>query len=328
MSFDDADMLSMYRRMILIRRFEETAVGLRTGGEIYGPVHPYIGQEAIAVGVCSHLSAQDRIASTHRGHGHCLAKGADPARMFAELYGRRDGYCGGKGGSMHIADLSIGMLGANGIVGASLSIAAGAALAAQFEGAGSVAVAFFGDGAVGTGAFHEAMNLSSLWNLPVVWVCENNGWAVRTPLSENVAAEQVTTLASAHGIPSVQVDGNDVEDVAAAASVAVSRARAGHGPSFVEAVTYRMTVHAYLDKTVPDPRDPVEREAWRQRDPIDLYREVLTARSVLDGTADAELRSTIEAEIADAVEYARRSPLPSLSSALDDVFSAEEGVLA
>src|SRR6266516_4540428 len=188
---DTDQLLAMFRQMVLIRRFDELAMELRLEGRIYGVVHPYIGQEAIAVGVCANLETTDRLTSTHRGHGHCIAKGADIKRMMAELFGRRDGYCKGKGGSMHIADFDIGMLGANGIVGAGLPIAAGAAVAAQLEGSDVVAVGFFGDGATGEGPFHESLNIASLLKLPVVWVCENNQYAADTPVGSGLSAPNV-----------------------------------------------------------------------------------------------------------------------------------------
>src|SRR5438067_4322561 len=202
--------VEMLRQMVLIRRFDELALELRLAGRIHGVVHPYIGQEAIAVGVCANLRPTDRITSTHRGHGHCIAKGADIRRMMAELFGRRDGYCKGKGGSMHIADFEVGMLGANGIVGAGLPIAAGAAVAAQLEGSDAVAVGFFGDGATGEGPFHESLNISALMKLPVVWVCENNQYAAETPVESGLAARNVADLAAGYGMPGELVDGHDV----------------------------------------------------------------------------------------------------------------------
>src|SRR5919198_878308 len=195
---DSDQLLAMFRQMVLIRRFDELAMELRLAGRIYGVVHPYIGQEAIAVGICANLQPSDRLTSTHRGHGHCIAKGADIKRMMAELFGRRDGYCKGKGGSMHIADFDVGMLGANGIVGAGLPITAGAGLAAQLEGGDNVAVGFFGDGATGEGPFHESLNIAALWKLPVVWICENNGYAVETPIETALAAEHVADLAAGY----------------------------------------------------------------------------------------------------------------------------------
>src|SRR4051812_21862341 len=224
---EGVDEAELYRRMVLIRRFEERVIELRTEGPINGPIHPYVGQEAVAVGVCALLSDADRITSTHRGHGHCIAKGADVNRMMAELFGRRDGYCKGKGGSMHIADFDVGMLGANGIVGAGLPITAGAGVAAQLEGSDAVAVGFFGDGATGEGPFHESLNIAALWKLPVIWVCENNQYAVETPVAAGLAAKNVADLAAGYGFPGYTIDGNDVLAVYAATREAVQRARAG-----------------------------------------------------------------------------------------------------
>src|ERR1041385_3159309 len=196
--------------MIMIREFDERAIQLRLAGKIYGAVHPYVGQEAVAVGVCTPLAITDRVTSTHRGHGHCIAKGADIKRMMAELFGRVDGYCKGKGGSMHIADFDVGMLGANGIVGAGLPIAAGAAVAAQLEGSDAVAVGFFGDGATGEGPFHESLNIASLLKLPVVWVCENNQFAAETPVDSGLAARHIADLAAGYNMPGYTIDGNVV----------------------------------------------------------------------------------------------------------------------
>src|SRR3954470_22266665 len=248
--------VELYRQMLMIRRFEERALELRRDGRIYGVVHPYIGEEAIAVGVCANLRTSDRIVSNHRGHGHCIAKGADIKRMMAELFGRRDGYCKGKGGSMHIADFDVGMLGANGIVGAGLPITAGAGLAAQLEGGDNVAVGFFGDGATGEGPFHESLNIAALWKLPVIWVCENNQYAVETPVAAGLAAKNVADLAAGYGFPGYTIDGNDVLAVYQAANEAVRRARAGEGPTLLECKTWRKHQHALRDVVTPDRRPP------------------------------------------------------------------------
>ena len=315
--------MEMYRQMLLIRRFEERALELRAGREVAGPVHPYIGQEAIAVGVCAALGRQDRITSTHRGHGHCIAKGAEPRRMFAELLGRSSGYCQGRAGSMHMADFSVGMLGANGIVAAGMPIAAGAALVSSFERDGSVAVSFFGDGAVSAGPFHESLNLSSLWKLPVIWVCEDNGWAVATSRRTALAARSVTDIGEALGIPSYRVDGNDARAVYAAAKPAVDRARVGCGPTLIEATTYRMLSHVFKDGPGPDNRDPAELIRWKERDPIDLMRLHLTGSGALDRTIDAQVRDGVCEAIEAAIEYARSSSESPLESALSRAFSDE-----
>ena len=256
----------LYRDMWRIRRFEETALYHSTQGDVYGALHLYIGEEATAVGVCSVLRRDDYVASTHRGHGHCIAKGAQMDRMMAELFGRATGSCKGKGGSMHITDFSCGMLGANGIVGASLGLAAGAALMGQVRQSGQIAVAFFGDGAATRGTFHEVLNLSSLWKLPVLFVCENNGYAQWMSQKENLAAEHVVDMARSYNMPGVAVDGNDVLAVHAAAAAAAARARAGLGPTLLECKTYRIYGHSLGDLQVY--REKAEVEEWKKRDPI------------------------------------------------------------
>jgi pyruvate dehydrogenase E1 component alpha subunit len=315
------ELLGMYRRMVLIRRFEEVAVEQRLAGKIYGVIHPYIGQEAVAVGVCAHLKQSDRITSTHRGHGHCIAKGADVKRMMAELFGRRAGYCKGKGGSMHIADFGVGMLGANGIVGAGLPIAAGAALAARFDGSDAVAVGFFGDGATGEGEFHEALNLSALWKLPVVWVCENNGYASGTPTTEGVPEGGVAGFAGGYGMPGVRVNGNDVLAVGEAAREAVARARAGEGPTLLEAMTFRRTAHVLRDKLPKEARPADLLASWEDRDPITAYESVLISHGVFDREAAASLRASVERELDEALEFADSSPFPEPEEALEDLYA-------
>jgi pyruvate dehydrogenase E1 component alpha subunit len=313
--------VELYRQMMLIRRFEERALELRKEGRIYGVVHPYIGEEAIAVGVCANLRVTDRIVSNHRGHGHCIAKGADIGRMMAELFGRRDGYCKGKGGSMHIADFDVGMLGANGIVGAGLPITAGAGVAAQFEGQGGVAVGFFGDGATGEGPFHEALNIAALWKLPVVWVCENNAYAVETPVASALAADNVADLAAGYKMPGYVIDGNDIEAVYEAARVAVARARAGDGPTLLECKTWRRGAHAQREIPPPDRRPADLIAHWVARDPIATFEQRLTDRQLLDAAQIEEIRQSIDRDLDAAVEFAEASPFPSPEDALADVFA-------
>jgi len=223
MAVDTSQLVHMLRTMILIREFDERAIRLRTAGKIYGAVHPYVGQEAVAVGVCAALTARDRVTSTHRGHGHCIAKGADVRRMMAELFGRADGYCKGKGGSMHIADFAVGMLGANGIVGGGLPIACGAALAAKLEGRGDATACFFGDGAAAEGEFHEALNIASVWQLPIVFVCENNQYAANNAVAAQHPHADIADHAAPYRMPGVIVDGNDVLAVHGAAATAPRR---------------------------------------------------------------------------------------------------------
>jgi TPP-dependent pyruvate/acetoin dehydrogenase alpha subunit len=314
---------AMLRRMITIRRFEEIASEKFRAGDIYGVVHAYSGEEAVAVGVCEALRDGDQIISTHRGHGHCIAKGADLNRMMAELYGRADGYCKGKGGSMHIADFSIGMLGANGIVAGGISIITGAGLASQMDDKGAVAVGFFGDGASNAGPFHESINIAASWKLPVVYVCENNQWAVNVPAEESVATPNVADRAQGYGIPGVIVDGNDVYAVHNAAVDAVARARAGQGPTLIEAKTYRHRRHTErLDQ--PDARPPEQIEAWLQedKDPIARMISLLQSQSdLLPNERLEELKTIVEEDLATAVSFAEKSPFPSKESALEDVFS-------
>ena len=250
----------MLRQMLTIRRFEERASADYHAGKIYGVVHCYIGEEAVAVGVCSALDRGDRIISTHRGHGHCIAKGADLNRMMAELYGRQTGYCKGKGGSMHIADFDIGMLGANGIVAGGISIITGAGLAAQMEGKGGVAVSFFGDGASNAGPFHECLNIAATWKLPMLYVCENNMYAAQTSAAATHALPDVAARAAGYGIPGIVVDGNDIVAVHQAAIRAVDRARSGGGPTLIECKTYRQRAHTER-KGSPI---PATRRRWRR----------------------------------------------------------------
>ncbi len=312
--------LEMLRAMQTIRRFEERASADYLAGAIYGVVHCYIGEEAVAVGVCAALNADDQIISTHRGHGHCVAKGADLKRMMAELYGRATGYCKGKGGSMHIADFGVGMLGANGIVAGGISIATGAALAAQLGGEGRVAVSFFGDGASNAGPFHESINMAATWKLPIVYVCENNLWSANTALGVTLNVDDVAARASGYDIPGVVVDGNDVLAVQEVAEAAVSRARAGGGPTLIECKTYRWRAHTERPG-VEDLRPPGEVEEWRAHDPIARLANDLIAQGVLSDASWHELDAAVLAEIEGAVRFAEASPFPEAEAALEDVFA-------
>jgi acetoin:2,6-dichlorophenolindophenol oxidoreductase subunit alpha len=311
----------MLRQMQTIRRFEERASADFIAGDIYGVVHCYIGEEAVAVGVCSALTREDKIISTHRGHGHCIAKGADLNRMMAELYGRETGYCKGKGGSMHIADFDIGMLGANGIVAGGISIITGAGLAAQMDNKGAVAVCFFGDGASNAGPFHESINIAAAWKLPVVYVCENNLWAVNVRSDDSLAVNDVAARAAGYGIPGKVVDGNDVLAVHQAATEAIAHARAGHGPTLIECKTYRHRAHTEKVGQL-DNRPKEEVEAWMAKDPIDrLIAHLQGQQGQLSeaewAAMDAEVLDKIEA----AVAFAKASPLPSVETVADDIFA-------
>tara|TARA_Y100000588_G_scaffold394959_1_gene518675 strand:+ start:4190 stop:5167 length:978 start_codon:yes stop_codon:yes gene_type:complete len=311
----------MLKIMQKIRRFEERASDDYVAGDIYGTVHCYIGEEAVAVGVCSALNIDDQIISTHRGHGHCIAKGADLNRMMAELYGRETGYCKGKGGSMHIADFSIGMLGANGIVAGGISIITGAGLAAQLEGKGRVAVSFFGDGASGAGPFHESLNIAAAWKLPMIYVCENNLWAVNTSAKTALSIEDIGSKAAGYGMPGVIVDGNDIFAVYEAAHEAVSRARAGDGPTLIECKTYRHRRHTERP-TQPDIRPQAEIDGWIQKDPIErLVRHLQKQQGQLSSEEWQKIDDEILQEIEESVNFAKASPFPSPDRATEDVFA-------
>jgi acetoin:2,6-dichlorophenolindophenol oxidoreductase subunit alpha len=320
MAADTSQLLEMLRTMILIREFDELAIRLRVAGKIYGAVHPYVGQEAVATGVCATLTVKDRVTSTHRGHGHCIAKGADIRRMMAELFGRVDGYCKGKGGSMHIADFSVGMLGANGIVGGGLPIACGAALAAQLEGRGDVTVCFFGDGAAAEGEFHEALNIAAVWKLPIVFVCENNQYAANNAVGVQHPRTDIAAHASAYAMPGVTVDGNDVLAVREAAATAVSRARRD-GPSLLECLTYRWRFHAMRAAIPPETRPAEEIAAWTARDPIARLERRLLDDGAVSPTEIATLRAQVAADLDAAVAFAEASPFPSPRDLLVDMFA-------
>ena len=310
----------MLRSMQTIRRFEERASDDYQAGAIYGVVHCYIGEEAVAVGVCAALNRDDQIISTHRGHGHCLAKGADLNRMMAELYGRQTGYCKGKGGSMHIADFSIGMLGANGIVAGGIPIVTGAGLAAQLEGKGRVAVSFFGDGASNAGPFHESINIAATWKLPMLYVCENNLYSAGTIAADTLALSDVAARAAGYGIPGVVVDGNDVMAVYEAAEAAVNRARAGQGPSLIECKTYRWRGHTERPGQ-EDPRPKEEIEEWRQRDPISRFVTNLMDQGLLTEDEWQKMDAEILEAIEDAVKFSEESPFPDPEAAVEDIFA-------
>jgi len=320
-TLDKAQLLPMLRAMILIREFDERAIQLRIAGKIYGAVHPYVGQEAVAVGVCTPLAVTDRVTSTHRGHGHCIAKGADIRRMMAELFGRVDGYCKGKGGSMHIADFAVGMLGANGIVGGGLPIACGAALAAQLEGRGAVTVCFFGDGAVAEGEFHESMNIAGLWKLPIVFVCENNQYAANNAVAAQHPRADIAAHAAPYDMPGVAVDGNDVLAVHAATVEAVARARRGGGPSLLECQTYRWHFHAMRAAPPAETRPAEEIARWKAGDPIARLAQHMRERGLLSAGELGALRERVLADLEEAIAFADASPFPDPKDLLADMFA-------
>jgi pyruvate dehydrogenase E1 component alpha subunit len=309
----------LYRSMLRIRLFEEQVLDLYARAQIPGIVHVSIGQEAVAVGVCSCLEPRDYISSTHRGHGHCLAKGARPDRMFAELFGRVDGYCRGKGGSMHIADPATGNLGANAIVGGSFAIATGAAMSARLQKSGAVAVCFFGDGALNEGLLLESINMAAVWSLPAIYVCEHNQYGEYTPANA-VTAGKAEDRGAAFSIPARTVDGMDVRAVRAAAGEAVERARAGLGPSFLVCHTYRFLGHGMSDRD-RSYRTRAEEELWRERDPLArLSRDLVDGGGATREALDA-VEDEVRAEMRAALEFAKASPYPSEEAVREHVYA-------
>ncbi|MCZ6680488.1 MAG: pyruvate dehydrogenase (acetyl-transferring) E1 component subunit alpha [Candidatus Poribacteria bacterium] len=313
-------MLQMYRKMMEIRQFEEAASELYQRGELPGFLHLYIGEEATAVGVCSNLNDDDYITSTHRGHGHFIAKGGKRDRMMAELFAKTTGYCKGKGGSMHIADVSLGILGANGVVGAGIPMANGAALSAKMQGTKKVAVAFFGDGATNQGVFHESLNLAAVWELPEILVCENNQYGMGTPQREHQKVTDISIRAESYGMPGIRVDGNNIFEVYDATYEAVERARNGGGPTLIDCNTYRFRGH-HIGDPGTSYRDRTEVEEWQKRDPIAYLKKVLVEEESVAETdleaIDQELRDDLEA----AIDFARSSPSPRPEDALEDLYA-------
>jgi acetoin:2,6-dichlorophenolindophenol oxidoreductase subunit alpha len=313
--------LHMYRRMQTIRLFEERVNDLYTRALMPGLAHLYAGEEAVAVGVCEALHVDDYITSTHRGHGHCLAKGASPNRMFAELLGKEAGYCKGKGGSMHIADPATGNLGANAIVAGSAGIATGAAFSAKHAGQGQVAVCFFGEGALGQGVVYEVMNMAALWRLPVIYVCENNCYTEYTHFSETLAGD-LLARGQAFGVPSEAVDGQNVRAVYASAAKQVDRARQGAGPSFLVCNTYRYSGHHVGDINREYYRSKREEQEWKtQRDPIQLFANWLVGEKITDSRTLEQIEADVASEIERAVEFAIAAPYPDPRQAGQDVYA-------
>jgi TPP-dependent pyruvate/acetoin dehydrogenase alpha subunit len=307
----------LYSIMLTIRRFEEAAIAQYRAGNIRGYLHPYIGQEAIAAGAISALEPQDLITSTHRGHGHAIAKGHDVRLMMAELFGKETGYCRGMGGSMHVSSINLGNLGANGIVGGGMPIAAGAALGLKLRGEKRVVACFFSDGAANNGVFHETLNMAALYDLPVIFILENNHYAVSTPVSASTRVQRLSDRGASYGMPAYSVDGNDALAVHRAMNVPVQQARSGRGPSLLECLTYRGGGHHVNDPGLYMPEDEVAQ--WRLRDPIELMRARLLAAGVTQAEiASAEL--TVEHLIEEAIQFALDSPVPS-----EDAFLASLG---
>jgi pyruvate dehydrogenase E1 component alpha subunit len=323
-------LLEWYRQLVLIRQFELRAIDERRQGLIPGFIHPYIGEEACAVGACAALNRDDVITSTHRGHGHLIAKGGDVRYMMAELAAREAGYCRGKGGSLHMTDFDLGILGANGIVAGGIPMAVGAALAFKMQAASTgaglrVALAFFGDGATNEGAFHEALNLAGLWRLPVVFFCENNQYGEGTPQHKQAPVTQLSKRAESYAMPGVTVDGNDVLAVYEATQQAVERARRGDGPSFIEGVTYRYRGHYEGDPQVYRSREEVER--WQARDPIPRFRRILVERGINEEQIEA-VEGQVLALIEEAVAFARSAPPARIEDALSGVYGNHHNSLA
>lgn len=312
-------LLDAYRRMRLIRAFEDKLHELVMAGRLAGFLHLYAGEEAVAVGVAAHLTDRDYFSSTHRGHGHCIAKGVEINGMMAELFGRATGICKGKGGSMHIADIDKGMLGANGIVGAGIPIAVGAALTARTRGTDSVSVAFFGDGASNQGAFHEVANIAALWKLPVVFVCENNGYGEATPTEFAVSVRDIADRAVAYGMPGVVADGMDFFEVYARAGEAIERARRGGGPSLLEFKTYRYYGHFVGDNTAYRLKEE-EEEMRRNHDPLTGFEEQTVAAGLVTSDDLREIDAAVVDRIEAAVKFAEESPHPAVEDLLEDVY--------
>ncbi|MBE3580512.1 MAG: thiamine pyrophosphate-dependent dehydrogenase E1 component subunit alpha [Thermoanaerobacteraceae bacterium] len=315
------EVLAMYECMVKIRAFEEKVAEVYAKGIMPGLAHLYTGEEAVAVGVCYALEPTDYITSTHRGHGHCIAKGADLGRMMAELFGKETGYCQGKGGSMHIADFEKGILGANGVVGGGIPIATGAGLAIKLRKGKEVVACFFGDGASNQGAFHESLNMAGLWKLPVIYVCENNGYGISVAKKRHQAIEDISVRAAGYGMPGVTVDGNDVLEVRKAAEEAVERARKGEGPTLLVCNTYRWRGHHEGDPNRGARyRTREEIEEWMAKCPIKRCEDYLRSKGVSDDKFEA-IKAAVNAELEKALKFAESSPYPDVSMVLKDVYA-------
>ncbi|MDH5462596.1 MAG: pyruvate dehydrogenase (acetyl-transferring) E1 component subunit alpha [Candidatus Bathyarchaeota archaeon] len=314
--------ISMYRTMLEIRHFEEKVYDLYGQNLVPGTIHLYTGQEATAVGVCANLRKDDYITSTHRGHGHCIAKGARLEKVMAEILGKKTGYCKGKGGSMHIADFTIGMLGATAVVGAGLPIATGAGLSIKLRGTDQAVACFFGDGASNQGTFHEGINMAAVWALPILFVCENNLYAMGTRQSRVMAIENVADRAAAYGIPGAVVDGNDVLAVYEAAHKAVKRARQGKGPTLIECKTYRHKGHSRFDPATYRPKEEVEK--WLKKDPIPRFQKRLLEEGFLTEKEALRIEEEVAKTVEDAVKFAVESPYPAPEEALENIYAQKE----
>lgn len=318
-TYSSAQLTEALRKMYLIRKFEEGAEDCYTRGLIHGTMHLSIGQEASAVGTCMALSDADQITSTHRGHAHCVAKGAEVSRMFAEFFGKEAGYCKGRGGSMHIADVEKGNLGANGIVAGGIPIAVGAALTSKQLNTGKVVVCFFGDGANNEGAFHESLNMASVWKLPVVFVCENNKYGMSTSIERSTAIKNIADRAQAYSMPGKTIDGNDFSEVAETLTEAIDFARNGGGPSLIESLTYRWRGHSKSDRNRYRSKEEIEK--WIEKDPIVRFSDLLVEHNILTSGDIKALEDQVISEIEEAIEFAKSSPDPLISEITRDVYT-------
>jgi pyruvate dehydrogenase E1 component alpha subunit len=321
MNLDTALLTEMYRRMFLIRVFEERAIELQRKSEIPGALHTSLNQEATVVGATMALRQDDYMTGNHRSHGHPIGKGATVDRLMAELMGKSTGVCQGRGGSMHLADFSVGSLGESGIIASAVPVALGAGISAQVRGTDQVSLTFFGDGASNAGAIHESMNMAAIWKVPMIFFCENNEWAVTTPVSKSTSVADIAQRASAYGFPGVVVDGQDPVAVFTATAEAAARARRGEGPSLIEAKTYRILEHA---EGLPIPakyREESEIDAWRQRDPLPAFARRLVTEGVLTEEEIAKLEHAVVVEVDAATEFARESEFPAADSVFDGLFS-------
>jgi acetoin:2,6-dichlorophenolindophenol oxidoreductase subunit alpha len=316
---DNVKRIDLLRQMLLSRYFDEKVNDLYAEGKVHGTAHFYVGQESVAVGAIAALQEGDVITSTHRGHGHAIAFGLDVDRMAAELLGQATGYCHGKGGSMHIADVGAGMLGANGIVGGSMGIACGAGWAFKRRGQDNAALCFFGEGAANEGIFHETLNLAAIWKLPVVFVCENNQYGMSMSVKKATAIENISDRASAYGMPGITVAGTELDEVYKATLEALERARAGEGPTLLEAITYRYLGHSKSDANLYRTRDEIQ--TWRKQDPIRRFATVLEGEGLLEENEWRELDEEAKQTIEDAFEKASQEPDPEPASALEDVYA-------
>jgi pyruvate dehydrogenase E1 component alpha subunit len=319
MDLTNDQLIKMHTTMLKIRTFENRVAELFAEGKIPGFVHLYVGEEAVATGVCANLTDKDYITSTHRGHGHLIAKGGDIKKMMAELFGKATGYCKGKGGSMHIADLDLGILGANGIVGGGPPLASGAALACQYLDNGGVTVCFFGDGASNQGTTHEAMNLAACWKLPVVFVNENNMYGISSCTLNSMCVPNVADRAAGYDIPGVVVDGNDVVAVCEAAAEGINHARQGKGPSLIECKTYRHRGHFEGDPCAY--RDDAELDEWKEKDPIPRMEQKLLEMEILNQSKLEEIKAAVQKDLAAAEQFAEESPYPEVSELTTDVYT-------